>query len=31
MKEIATKHNLELREGVYCGLGKRFLSISFFG
>ncbi|CAF5201409.1 unnamed protein product, partial [Rotaria magnacalcarata] len=21
MKQIASKHNLELREGVYCGLG----------
>ena len=23
MKQIANKHNVELREGVYCALGKR--------
>jgi hypothetical protein len=23
MKQIATKHNVELHEGIYCGLGKR--------
>lgn len=25
MKEIAKNRNLELREGVYCGLGKYFV------
>ena len=22
MKQVASKHSAELREGVYCGLGK---------
>jgi len=22
MKQVAHKHNIELREGVYCALGK---------
>ncbi len=29
MKQVANKHNVELREGVYCGLGNEKIFLIF--